>query len=367
MAPIKDTARHSGATWSRYLRRVMVLLVLLVLPGGCSLTQQITQQRPTSGTGAAGPVGAVGTPTLAAGQFANPVIDQDFPDPDTLRVGDTYYVYATNARGVNVNVARSRDLVRWELLADALPALPGWARPGFTWAPEVTATVDGQGYVMYFTARHAASGRQCIGAATSRSPAGPFRAAGETPLICQVEEGGSIDASSFVDDDGSRYILWKNDGNCCGMDTWIYIQGLSDDGLSLQGTPARLIRGDEAWEGFLVEAPTLWKYQGKYYLFYSANRYVGQQYAVGYAVAEIPLGTYRKPAGPLLVTSIQHGPVIGPGGQDVVLAKDGRTWLLYHAWDPVTVGYRGLYLDELVWDGATPSVKGPHRTPQPVP
>src|SRR5690349_2727553 len=36
-------------------------------------------------------------PTLGPDQFANPVIRRDFPDPDVLKVGDTYYVYATNA------------------------------------------------------------------------------------------------------------------------------------------------------------------------------------------------------------------------------------------------------------------------------
>ncbi len=330
---------------------------------GCAGVTQRGQER----TREAGPtaVAPAAIPTPGPGQFANPVIRRDFPDPDSLRVGDVYYVYATNARGVNVQAARSADLVRWEWLGDALPALPGWARRGFTWAPEVTAAP--RGYVMYFTARHAGSGRQCIGAAVSTAPEGPFAPAGDRPLVCQLDEGGSIDASSFTDEDGTRYVLWKNDGNCCGVDTWIYIQRAAADGLSLEGEAVRLIRGEPGWEGGLVEAPTLWKRGGRYFLFYSANRYAGAQYAVGYATAENPTGPYRKAPGPLLATSTKHGPVIGPGGQDVVATGDGRTWLLYHSWDPASVSYRAMHLDELVWEGETPVARGPTRQPQRVP
>ena len=61
-----------------------------------------------------------------AATFANPVIDSDFPDPAILRAKDGfYYVYATqterDGKWINLQVARSRDLVAWEHLGDALP------------------------------------------------------------------------------------------------------------------------------------------------------------------------------------------------------------------------------------------------------
>jgi len=293
--------------------------------------------------------------------FYNPVIDRDFPDPAVLRVGDTFYAYATNAGATNVQVAKSRDVVHWEALQDALPTLPHWAKHGRTWAPHVSAIVDQRAsYVLYFVAQHAASSRQCIGLATSASPAGPFTPTDDNPLICQLADGGSIDPYAFVDDDGTRYVLWKNDGNCCNKDTWIYLQKMSADGLTLLDAPHRLIRADQAWEGFVVEAPTLWKRKSTYYLFYSANSYANEQYAVGYAVADSPLGPYRKSAGPLLETSTMRGPVIGPGGQDIVVTRGGQTWLVYHSWDP-TISYRGMHLDELTWDNDTPIVNGPTR------
>jgi beta-xylosidase len=200
-------------------------------------------------------------------------------------------------------------------------------------------------------------------------PEGPFAPAGDTPLVCQVDQGGSIDATAFVDDDGTRYLLWKNDGNCCRLETWLYLQAVSADGLTLDGEATRLIHGDPGWEGNLVEAPTLWKHAGKYYLFYSANNYSGAAYAVGYAVADALRGPYQKAPRPLLVTGTAAGQVLGPGGEDVV-SKDGRTWLLYHAWNsltaPASARYRSLRVDELLWDDDVPVVHPSSGVPRPA-
>lgn len=262
-----------------------------------------------------------------------------------------YYAYATNAGDLNVQVATSADLVRWTAGADALPVLPTWAARGRTWAPAVT-TAD-HGYVLYFAARDRRSGRQCIGLATGDAPSGPFRPL-DSHLVAQTELGGAIDPYPFADDDGRRYLLWKSDGNARGLDTWIHLQPLSADGLRLEDAPTRLIRGDLPWEGRLVEAPTLLKRDGRYHLLYSANEYGGAAYAIGWAVADAPLGPYRKCPEPIARTSLERGCVLGPGGQDVV-SKDGRTWLVYHAWDRARA-YRAMNVDELTWDRGRPMV-----------
>src|SRR3712207_8309946 len=53
-------------------------------------------------------------------------------------------LFRSNSGSVNVQLARSKDLVTWELIKDPLPDLPPWASPGYTWAPEVLALPDGQ-------------------------------------------------------------------------------------------------------------------------------------------------------------------------------------------------------------------------------
>jgi beta-xylosidase len=307
------------------------------------------------------------TPTLGPGMFVNPVLDQDFPDPDSLKVGDTYYAYATNTTNINIQAAKSTDLVHWQLLRDALPVLPAWAQPNNTWAPEVTTTADGKSYVMYFAAQMSGGKYECIGVATSAAPDGRFRSPATTPLICPQADGGAIDPASFTDSDGTRYLLWKNDGNCCGAHTWLWIQKIAADGLTLLDQPHQIIKEDLLWEGNVIEAPTLWKQGSKYYLFYSANAYNSINYAVGYAVADSILGPYTKAPEPLLKSRMDQRPiVVGPGGQDITVDKQGRTWMLYHTWDP-TVTYRNLNIDRLDWQGDTPVLAGPHKEPEPAP
>ncbi|MBX3062721.1 MAG: family 43 glycosylhydrolase [Anaerolineae bacterium] len=294
-------------------------------------------------------------------------MDRDFPDPDVLRVGNTFYAFATNTENINIQVASSSDLTHWELIGDALPALPTWAVQefGFAWAPEVTTNSAGSGYLMYFVARFAIDkgGTQCIGVATSDQPEGPYQTVGD-PLVCQVSQGGSIDPATFVDSDGKRYLLWKNDGNSGNGQSWLHIQQLADDGLSLLDQPTKLITADQVWEGVLVEAPTLWKHDNKYYLFYSANAYNTPEYAVGYAVADAATGPYTKAEKPFLKRSVPAG-LVGPGGQDIVLDDAGTTWLLYHNWAPG--GYRRLNLLQVDWIDGVPSPAALTRDPQPIP
>src|SRR3954468_13136542 len=121
------------------------------------------------------------TPPAPSGPLYPPVIRADFPDPFLLEHDGGYLAYATNTDGANVQMASSADLAAWRILFDdpgagrlhdAMPVLPPWAQAGFTWAPEVLQTPGG--FALYFTARHAASGLQCVGVATSSDPLGPF-------------------------------------------------------------------------------------------------------------------------------------------------------------------------------------------------
>ena len=46
-----------------------------------------------------------------------------------------------------------------------------------------------------------------------RRGAGPFTSNAARPLICPNATGGAIDPSSFVDANGTRYVVFKNNGN----------------------------------------------------------------------------------------------------------------------------------------------------------
>jgi hypothetical protein len=166
-----------------------------------------------------------------------PVLPYDFADPDVVAVGGSYYGYATNGGGGNVQLIRSSDMAHWEWLGDAMPALPSWAPPHRTWAPSVLPRQGDD--VLYVTVGDGASGRQCIAAAVAARPEGPFVDGSTRPFMCQRERGGSIDPSTFVDDDGRTYLLWKSEDETVGGRATLWSAPLAPSGLAFAGGPGR--------------------------------------------------------------------------------------------------------------------------------
>ena len=231
-------------------------------------------------------------------------------------------------------------------------------RPGRVWAPSVLATDDG--YVPYYTSSDDASGLQCVGAAFSEDPEGPFVDGSGEPFVCQRDLGGTIDASPFVDDDGTAWLLYKNDGDCCGIVTELWSQQLSDDGLELVGDPVSLLQTTEDWEGPLIEAPSMARGVGTYWLFYSANWWDSADYTVGVASCDSPTGPCTKLPEPWLAS---HGEAAGPGGSEDFTDARGNHWLVYHVWVTDAIGYdqggaRSLFAVPLDTTGDAPIATG---------
>jgi beta-xylosidase len=287
----------------------------------------------------------------------HPAFSADFPDPFVMRVGSQYYAYATNAGACNVQVLRANSTPNsWEWVGEGLPELPAWAtsHDELTWAPAVLER-NGR-YVMYYTARATDMHVQSISVAVADSPVGPFLDNSTRPLICPTALGGAIDPSPFIDVDGKAYLLWKNDGNSRKLRTSLWIQELSDDGMSLVGEPVELIHEDQAWEYPLIEGPSMVHHDGQYYLFYSANDYQGEHYAIGYAVGSSVMGPFTKPLDKPWLSSF--GAVRGPGGQEFFTDEAGGLWMAYHAWTLPHVGYprgkRSLFIDRIVFQAGNP-------------
>jgi beta-xylosidase len=323
------------------VRRALILVALVL--AGCS----------PAGTGTPSGKAAVMT-------FTNPIYAENFPDPGALLVGGTWYAYGTNGPTGNVPVLTSSDLVHWSPAGDALPQVGKWASAGNTWAPEVSRGPDGT-YLLYYTARSTATGRQCVGVAVASEPGGPFTDPAGEPLVCQADEGGSIDASPYTDATGARWLHWKNDGNAIGRPTFLYGARLTADGRRIDGAPQRLLRNDADWEAHVIEAPQMVRHDGRLYLFYSANAFDSDTYAMGYAVCDSPLGPCRKAAeNPILRSTAVAD---GPGHSFLVTLPSGQTWLLYHAWPPGAAGSitpgRQLWLDRVDWVDGRPVVRGP--------
>ena len=282
--------------------------------------------------------------SLSAATYHNPVLSGDYPDPSVIRVGDEYWATATTSEWAPLfPLLRSRDLVNWEHVGNIFERRPEWAVGNF-WAPELHEH-KGKFYAYYVGRKR--GGPLHLAVATADKITGPWTDHG--PLIGQ--EAGSIDAFPVTDLDGTRYLIWKEDGNSRKQPTPLWIQKLSDDGLKLVGEMKELFRNDTTWENNLVEGPAVIRRGDYWYLFYAGNACCGRacSYGVGVARARNLLGPWEK---------YQNNPLIVgndtwkcPGHGTLVRDPSGRDWFLYHAYHAQTfiyVGRQGV-LDRVDW------------------
>ena len=295
--------------------------------------------------------------TLAGGTSSGLVYPFDFPDPAVLRVGSTYYAYATNSVGGTIQMIQSNDLAHWSAVGSALLKLPSWATPNGTWSPAVIRL--GGTFLLYYAAIEPSleGVNECISVATATHPQGPFLDSSTTPLVCQPALDGSIDPSPLMDSGGGIFLQWKSNGGA--GPTTIWSEQLTASGLAMapNTTPVQLLVPDETWQGGMIEAPDLVETYGHYLLFYSGNYWGSSNYGVGYATCSGPLGPCND-ASPQPILSSGTG-VSGPGGASVFTDSSGSYWIAFAAWTPGQVGYpqsREFYLRRLSLSGAPPVV-----------
>jgi beta-xylosidase len=295
------------------------------------------------------PTPTVPTPAVPTPAVSNPDYP-DFPDPFALEDGGTGYLAAsTNSDLIRMPTVASDDLATWDETDELLQGpKPTWVKDnsaGFWWAPAVWKQSESS-YFLYYTARHI-DGRQCIGGAAAITPEGPY-VVGDfetTPVVCQATTG-SIDPSVFVAANGEAWLLWKSDGNCCGLQSYIWAQPLDEFGRRKPGTAVvKLIGVTQVWEfgtgphNTTVEGPSVVASGGSYYLFYSASDWKSSKYATGYAkCSALADGACTKPQnGPILASGTNGR---GPGGGEVFADHANGLWLAYHAWNPnKPIGY----------------------------
>ena len=206
------------------------------------------------------------------------------------------------------------------------------------WAPDA-ASKNGM-YYLYFPARDKEHVFR-IGVATSKSPAGPFKAEPN-----YIQGSFSIDPCVFVDDDGQAYLIfgglmggqlekWQTgqfDPNGVGPKSNAPALGpriarLSADMLSIEGTPQEISILDQyktpilAGEGDkrFFEASWMHKYNGVYYLSYST----GTTHSIAYATSD-------KPTGPFIFRGYILKPVLGWTTHHSIVEFQNKWYLFYH-------------------------------------
>jgi arabinan endo-1,5-alpha-L-arabinosidase len=274
--------------------------------------------------------------------YTNPVYNKDFADPTVIKAADGYYYgYATNTsvqgENVNIQVIKSRNLVDWEIIGDALPTKPTWADKDF-WAPHVLYDAVKKMYFLYYSGESNAKEGKCLGVATSSSPVGPFIDKGE-PLI-RGQGFVNIDPMAFDDPVSSKKLLYWGSGFKA-----IKVQELSDDRLSFkEGTIAKdlvhpIINDSPENYQNLVEGAWITFHESYYYLYFSGDNCCGDMahYAVMIARSKSPTGpfetyaeTTKKEGNAILYKNNQW---IAPGHNSVITDSKNQEWIVYHAID----------------------------------
>lgn len=304
------------------------------------------------------PAPAAASASTSSGRV--PFIEGNFADPEIVfdPASGQFWTYSTGTTvwgdRFNVPVQSTQDLgTAPHPRGDALPALPSWASPDHTWAPGVARI--GSTWNLYFTARHTASGRQCVGVATSSVPSGPFQARGNAPIVCQLDLGGTIDASPFQDPaTGKHYLTFKSDENAPGAPGTprLWSQELTGDGLGLVGARRVLLTYQRGAEDPLIENPDMVHANGRYWLFYSANWWNSDRYFTHVASCSGPLGPCTRLGDPYQPWLGNGSGVIGPGGAALVAGPTGSHHIAYHGWvGAVGSGFRSMFVDLVTFDG----------------
>lgn len=291
------------------------------------------------------------------GQAQNPLIHHHFSaDPAPYVYNDRLYIYYDRDEGGSFytmnewRVISSNDLVNWTDHGDVLPITAfSWANveSHSAWASQCIER-NGKFY-WYICVQYKGDWRHTIGVAVSDSPSGPFKDALGKPLI-PVTEGGQIDPTVFIDDDGQAYLYYGNNllryvklnEDMISYDKTIGSNGVVSVPLTkeafggVKNDDGKVV-GEDAYE----EGPWLHKYNGKYYLSYAAG---GVPEHMSYSTSDKPTGPWKY--GGVVMPTKNTGSFTNHGG---IFEFRGKHYVAYHsAWLPGGGGFtRSACLDEL--------------------
>lgn len=186
---------------------------------------------------------------LGDGSYANPILNSDYSDPDVVRVGDKYYMVASDFHFLGMQVLESVDMVNWTVISQIYDRFdfPGWDSnekyAGGSWAPSISYH-DGKFWVYFCTPDEG------LFLSTATDPRGPW-----SELHCVKQVPRWEDPAPLWDDDGQAYL-----GHSLKGAGPIIIHKLSPDGKTL------LDDGVVVYRGPVAEGTKWCKRNGYYYL-----------------------------------------------------------------------------------------------------
>jgi len=256
---------------------------------------------------------------------ANPVFPGWYADPEGVIFGNEYWIYPTYSapygEQVFLDAFSSPDLVTWNKHSRVLDTnAVTWARRAM-WAP---AAIEKDGrYFLFFSANDIQNDQQLggIGVAVADKPAGPFKDYLGKPLVDRFHNGAQpIDQFVFQDRDGQHYMIYGGWRHC-------NIAKLRADFRGFDPFPDGTTFKETTPEGY-VEGPFMFLKDGKYYFMWSEGGWTGPDYSVAYAIADSPLGPFKR-----IAKVLQQDPQVATGaGHHSVIKVPGRDewFIVYH-------------------------------------
>lgn len=200
--------------------------------------------------------------TLRTGKIQNPVLWADVPDPDIIRVGDTFYLVSTTMHLMpGAPIMRSKDLKNWETVSyifDRLTDSPKYdLQEGTVYGRGQWATSlkyhNGKFYALLAPNEPGEMGKTYIFSAE--------KAEGPWTLVSRMRH--FHDCSLFFDDDDRVYVVYGT-GEMMELK-----KDLSD---VIEGTHQKIFQREEDERG-LLEGSRMIKHNGKYYLLMISHVY----------------------------------------------------------------------------------------------
>ncbi|RZK41901.1 MAG: beta-xylosidase [Pedobacter sp.] len=298
-------------------------------------------------------------PSKASFNLTNPALPGDNPDPSIIRVGSIYYATSTtNEWAPCFTIYKSTDLKNWTLVNHVFPEGPKdmkaeWGESKF-WASELSYDPNQNRIYVYYTAQTKGvignAGLKCGIAWIDANNIETGKFIDNGPVIIE-NDCGAIDAFEMIDK-GRIYAFWKNDGNGCGKETWIWMQEINEARTQLIGEKKKLFTASQPWENTLVEGACFFKKGDYYYSLYSVGGCCDKNcnYKTGIArTKDLASGIWEKYDKNPIMESNDNWRC--PGHGTVVETSDGRLFMLYHAFNKkydVFVGREGV-IEELVF------------------
>lgn len=249
---------------------------------------------------------------------SNPVLDADWPDPDVIRVGADYWMIASSFhRAPGLPVLRSQNLVDWEHVTNALPALVptehyGLPRRGSgVWAPSLREHA-GTFYIVYPDPDHG------IFVLDAPHPAGPWSA----PRLLLAGRG-LIDPCPLWDEDGRAHLVHGWARSRAGVKNRLSLLEVTPD-LTAALSPSHVVIDGAELTGMLtLEGPKAYRKDGWYWIFAPAGG-VADGYQVVFRSRSIE-GPYDH----RIVLEQDSTPVNGPHQGALVDDAEGRRWFVH--------------------------------------